>query len=120
MGFIGIFLLVLFLVSSLLLIVVVLLQDDQGDGIGGLFGGGSATPFGSRSGNVLTKATSILGAVFLLCSFGMAFVSRTGNSGDTLGEYRRQADNAVEEWWNAVPSDSENNADTTETATTAE
>ena len=34
-------LLVIFVISSLLLIAIVLIQDEQGEGMGGLFGGGS-------------------------------------------------------------------------------
>ena len=75
MGVIGIILLVVFVISSILLVVIVLIQDDQGEGIGGLFGGGGSTAFGSRSGNVLTKFTSILAAAFLICSFGMAWIN---------------------------------------------
>ena len=55
MGIIGIVLLVIMAISAVLLVLVVLVQDDQGEGIGGIFGGGSNTAFGSRSGNVLTR-----------------------------------------------------------------
>ena len=37
----SILLMVLFVISAILLIGIVLLQDEQGDGMGGLFGGGS-------------------------------------------------------------------------------
>ena len=55
MGLIGIVLLVILVISAVLLVLVVLVQDEQGEGIGGIFGGGSNTAFGSRSGNVLTR-----------------------------------------------------------------
>ncbi len=101
MGILGIILLVIFLLSSVLLIVLVLMQDEQGEGLGGLFGGGSTTTFGSRSGNVLTKFTGILGAIFLICSFGLAWVNRTQEEGDVIGAARkRQAEETrVEAWW---------------------
>ena len=70
MGLISVVLLVILIVSAVLLVLVVLVQDDQGEGLGGIFGGGSTTPFGSRSGNVLTRFTAILAAVFLFCIFG--------------------------------------------------
>ncbi len=94
-------LLVIFVLSALLLMVVVLMQDEQGEGLGGLFGGGSSTPFGSRSGNVLTKITSILGAVFILTSLGLAWSNRTPESGDVLGAARRQeaAGEKSLDWW---------------------
>jgi preprotein translocase subunit SecG len=97
-------LLVIFVISSLLLIAIVLIQDEQGEGIGGLFGGGSSTPFGSRSGNVLTRITSILGAIFILTSFGLAWMSRTPESGDVVGAARRQqAAETTLEWWKIEP-----------------
>ena len=101
MALLGIVLLVIFIISAILLIIIVLLQDEQGEGIGGLFGGGSSTAFGSRSGNVLTKFTSILGAIFLVCSFGLAWVNKTPETGDVLGAARREAAREKGEfnWW---------------------
>ena len=40
MSFLSILLLVIFAIAALLMILVIMLQDDQGEGIGGLFGGG--------------------------------------------------------------------------------
>ena len=77
-----VFLIVVFVVSALILTTVILLQDDQGEGIGGLFGGGSGSAFGPRTGNVLTKFTSIVAAIFLLSAFGVAWLNRTGTSED--------------------------------------
>lgn len=101
MSIIGILLLIVFIIASLLLIVVVLLQDEQGEGIGGIFGGGSSTPFGSRSGNVLTKFTSILGTVFFISALGLAWINRTPDAGDVVGAARRNAPEQSEtlEWW---------------------
>jgi preprotein translocase subunit SecG len=84
-----------------MLIGIVLIQDEQGEGLGGLFGGGSSTPFGSRSGNVLTKATSVLGAVFLCGAFALAWVNKTPETGDVLGAARRGGadQTSVQEWW---------------------
>ena len=72
MGIIGIALLVIFVAAALLMIVVILLQDDQGEGLAGMFGGGGTTPVGSRSGNVLTRFTSILAAVFIVGAFALS------------------------------------------------
>lgn len=77
MGLIGILLLVVFVIVSVLLILLVLVQNEDGDSLGGIFAGGSSSAFGSRSGNVLTKTTSVLGFLFLLSSFGLAMVNRT-------------------------------------------
>jgi preprotein translocase subunit SecG len=101
MGLIAIVLLVILIISAILLVLVVLVQDDQGEGIGGIFGGGSSTAFGSRSGNVLTRFTAVLAAVFLVCVFGMAWVSRTPTAGNVIGRARQQALNTTEQqsWW---------------------
>ena len=111
MGILGIVLLVIFLLSAVLLIVLVLMQDEQGEGLGGLFGGGSTTTFGSRSGNVLTKFTGILGAIFLICSFGLAWINRTQEEGDVIGAARkRQAEESrIEAWW--APEEDSGNAE---------
>ncbi|MFP4364284.1 MAG: preprotein translocase subunit SecG [Spirochaetia bacterium] len=108
MSILGILLLVLFIISAILLIFLVLIQDDQGEGLGGLFGGGgSSTAFGSRSGNILTRFTSILAAIFLLSSFGLAWLNRSPEEGDVVGAARRAgAEERQLEWW-AVEDESE-------------
>ena len=100
MAVIGIVLLVLLVISALLLIGLVLLQDEQGEGIGGIFGGGSNTAFGSRTGNVLTRFTTVLAAVFLFCCLGLAWVNRSGEAGDVVGKAREQAlSGETTQWW---------------------
>ena len=77
MGILGIILLVFFVIVAILLILLVLAQNEEGDSLGGIFAGGSGTAFGSRSGNVLTKATTVLGALFLVVSLGLALMNRS-------------------------------------------
>jgi preprotein translocase subunit SecG len=105
MGIIGIALLVILVISAVLLVLVVLVQDEQGEGIGGIFGGGSTTPFGSRSGNVLTKFTTALAAVFLVCCFALAWISKTPEAGNVIGQARKQALSTTEQqsWWVQTP-----------------
>lgn len=73
----SIILLVFFVIVAILLILLVLVQNEEGDSLGGIFAGGSGSAFGSRSGNVLTKTTTILGALFLVISLGMALINKT-------------------------------------------
>jgi preprotein translocase subunit SecG len=92
---------VIFVGCALLLMGLVLLQDEQGEGLGGIFGGGSSTPFGSRSGNVLTRLTSILGAIFLLTSLGLSWIKSSNEAGDVLGaaQAQRQESSDAIDWW---------------------
>jgi len=101
MGLVSVILLVLFVIVSLFLMLVVLIQDDQGEGIAGMFGGGGTTPMGSRSGNVLTRFTSILGALFLFGAFALAWLNRTPETSNlearARAEQLRQTQST--EWW---------------------
>ncbi len=92
---------IIFVISAILLAALVLLQDDQGEGVGGMFGGGSGTPFGSRAGNILTRATTILAAIFLMSAFGVAWLNRSPSSDDVEARARaRQAEqNAPSDWY---------------------
>ncbi|HYW85305.1 MAG TPA: preprotein translocase subunit SecG, partial [Spirochaetia bacterium] len=101
MALISVVLLVILVISAVLLVLVVLVQDEQGEGIGGIFGGGSNTAFGSRSGNVLTRFTAVLAAVFLVCVFGVAWINRTPSPGNVIGRARQQALGTTEQqsWW---------------------
>lgn len=100
-------LLVFFIIIAVLLILLVLVQTEDGDGLGGIFGGGSGSAFGSRSGNVLTRTTTVLGALFLVVSLGLALLSRTPVP-DVMGTIRGAAgdelriDNWIDEELNPI------------------
>jgi preprotein translocase subunit SecG len=101
MGLIAIVLLIIMVISALLLVLVILVQDEEGEGIGGLFGGGSSTPFGSRSGNVLTRFTAVLAVIFLFCAFSVAWFNRTPEAENLIGKARQQTLQQGEnnDWW---------------------
>lgn len=87
MGALSIALLVFFVIIAILLVLLVLVQNDEGGGLGGLFAGGSSSAFGSRSGNILTKTTTVLGSMFLIISLGLALMNRppTGTGVEAAG-----------------------------------
>jgi len=101
MGVLGIILIVLFGVVALLLSFFVLIQDDQGEGLGGLFGGGgSSTPFGAASNSVLSKVTAFLGILFVIFSLLVAYILRTPDEDKVEAEARRlEAQSQEGEWF---------------------
>ncbi|MCG8452444.1 MAG: preprotein translocase subunit SecG [Spirochaetales bacterium] len=99
MGIIGTLFLVLFAIAAILIIALVMLQDEQGEGFGGLFGGGGgATPFGAASGNVLVKATAILGVLFMVTSLAVAMSYKTTVDDNVISE-SRQAAGTGQDWF---------------------
>ena len=77
---------VLYVLVCLVLILVILLQQGKGGDIAAAFGGSSSqTAFGARAGaTVLTRATAVLGTLFMLCAFGLALLSRAGTGGGSV------------------------------------
>lgn len=69
--------LIVHLVLALAIIGLILLQQGKGADMGASFGAGaSQTLFGSDgSGNVLTRATAWLAALFFATSFGLAMIA---------------------------------------------
>jgi preprotein translocase subunit SecG len=69
--------LVVHLLVALTIIGLIMLQQGKGADMGASFGsGGSQTVFGSDgSGNVLTRATTWLVALFFASSFGLALLA---------------------------------------------
>jgi preprotein translocase subunit SecG len=64
----------------MVLMFVVLLQQGKGGGMGAAFGGSTAQVFGGRgAGNILTRATAICAAVFMLTSVSLAYKASAGD-----------------------------------------
>ncbi len=75
-----------YVIVCLLLLVVVLLQQGKGGDIAAAFGGSSSqAAFGARAGaTVLTRATTILGALFMLGSLALAIVGSSSGFGSSV------------------------------------
>ena len=71
----------LYVLSCFLLLLVVLLQQGKGGDMASAFGGGgSQTAFGARAGaTVLTKATAVLGALFMVGAIVLGIMGRGGS-----------------------------------------
>ena len=68
-------------VVCLLLGLVVMLQKPKEGGLGGAFGGGALeASLGADAGNVLIKATAILGTIFMLNTLILAKITSTSTS----------------------------------------
>ena len=103
MAFLGIVLIIFFVIVAILLILLVLAQNEEGDGLGGIFAGGSNSAFGSRTGNVLTRATTILGALFLVISIGLALMNRSPAGAGVEEAGRAMFPEAGSEWFMDSP-----------------
>ena len=76
-------LLIVEVLSAFLLVVVILAQKSKDQGLGMAFGSGMGESlFGSRAGNVLTRMTITLAAVFMLTTIvlGILFAKNKGSS----------------------------------------
>lgn len=119
MSGISIALLVFFIIVALLIVGLVLLQNEEGDSLGGLFSGGSNSAFGSRSGNVLTKATYTLITLFFVVTFFLAWLNKSpGDSGLQKDAQLQQAETATE-WWKTGETTESSSTDTSEVQTPA-
>ena len=68
--------LTLHIICCLFLIAVVLLQQGKGQDLASAFGGaGTQTAFGPRAGEPLSRATTILAALFMVTSLMLAILA---------------------------------------------
>src|SRR6476661_1284259 len=70
---------IFYILVCTLLLLVILLQQGKGD-IAAAFGGGSSqSAFGARAGaTVLSKATAVLAALFMISALALAIIGQRG------------------------------------------
>src|SRR5207248_9360675 len=70
---------VLYVLTCLILLLVILLQQGKGDMAAAFGGGSSQSAFGARTGaTVLSKATAILAALFMVLAMALAIMGQRG------------------------------------------
>src|SRR5882762_10443507 len=71
----------IYVLVCLMLLMVILLQQGKGDMAAAFGGGSSQSAFGARTGaTVLSKATAILAALFMVLSMALAIMGQRGPS----------------------------------------
>ncbi|MCK9286205.1 MAG: preprotein translocase subunit SecG [Sphaerochaetaceae bacterium] len=100
MGVLSIILLILFVIASLLLVFIVAIQTESGTGLGGIFGGGSDSTFGSQTGKVLNRVTAILGTAFLVLAIVLAVINKSPADNSLLDVVNVEQVQGQNEWWN--------------------
>src|SRR3954454_10149058 len=69
----------LYVVVCLVLLLVILLQQGKGDMAAAFGGGSSQSAFGARAGaTVLSKATAVLAALFMIGARALAIIGQRG------------------------------------------
>ena len=68
-----------YVVTCLVLLLVILLQQGKGDMAAAFGGGSSQSAFGARAGaTVLSKATAVLAALFMIAAMALAIMGQRG------------------------------------------
>ncbi len=112
---------VMHVLTAISIVALILLQQGKGADMGASFGSGSSsTVFGAQgSGNILSKSTAVLSALFFLTSLGLAIYAN--RQADLAGEVGIPVPAAIENRVEAQVSDqSTGGGDIPEIETSAE
>ena len=95
LGFFFYLTIVLFIIVCLFMILLILIQKGRGGGLASAFGGaGGNTAFGSKTGDVLTWATSIVFGVFLVLAVALNLFANARNAASTTATNTTPAQSA--------------------------
>jgi preprotein translocase subunit SecG len=72
----------LFFVIAVVMMAIILIQPGSSGGLGFL-GGGSQSAFGTQTGNVMTKLTTVLAALFFVSAFALGYLNARTSKVDT-------------------------------------
>lgn len=103
MGVLSTVLTVVFIVISILLVFIVAIQDEQSDGLGGAFGGAAQASFGSHTSSVVTRATAILGAAFMILAVFIALGNKAPSDAKLLNSVDSDQVQQSQTWWTDAP-----------------
>ncbi|MCH3916321.1 MAG: preprotein translocase subunit SecG [Spirochaetia bacterium] len=98
MGVFSTILLVLFIIIGFLVIFIVAIQDEESDGLSA-FGSSAQSTFGSHTSSVVTKATAVLGAAFMIVALCIAMVNSTSSKDTLLNSVETQQVQQSQTWW---------------------
>jgi preprotein translocase subunit SecG len=105
MGVLSTILTVVFIIVSILLVFIVAIQDEQSDGLGGAFGGAAQASFGSHTSSVVTRATAILGAAFMIIAVCIALVNKAPSDSKLLNSVDSNQVQQSQTWWADSPAE---------------
>ena len=71
-----------FFVISIIMMAIILIQPGSSGGLG-FIGGGSQSAFGTQTGSVMTKLTTILAALFFISAFVLGYLNARTSKVDT-------------------------------------
>ncbi|WKC75802.1 preprotein translocase subunit SecG [Borreliella valaisiana] len=99
---------IFFFIVSIFIILLVLIQDEQGDGIGGVFGGGSSSIFGAKSSSVAVKITGFFIALFFIFVILLSFMNTRRADNSFLNDIKTENKDSST-FWNNENNESDTN-----------
>ncbi|WKC77642.1 preprotein translocase subunit SecG [Borreliella turdi] len=100
MDLVRFFIFIIFVIVSIFIILLILIQDEQGDGIGGVFGGGSSSIFGAKSSSVAVKITGFFIAFFFIFVVLLSFMNSRRADSSFLDDIKTETKNSSTFWDN--------------------